>query len=147
MTLWRISAHTELTGLGGEKTDGRWHTAVRGKRVVYLSEHPALALVEVLVNLNGDPRDFPDTYQLLKVTVEDGTSVQLFKTRGAPNLEDSRSAGDAWLHAADTALLGVPSVVCPESTNYLFNPLHPDAKKVTVQWSRQVAYDQRLFHA
>jgi hypothetical protein len=63
--LWRISSHGDLTGLGGEKTDGSWHTAARGKRLVYLSEHPALALIEALANLQGDPKLFPDTYQLL----------------------------------------------------------------------------------
>ncbi len=43
MILWRISNHDDLVGLGGEKADGRWHSAARGKRIVYLSEHPALA--------------------------------------------------------------------------------------------------------
>ncbi|MEA2543931.1 MAG: hypothetical protein QOH35_5297, partial [Acidobacteriaceae bacterium] len=45
--LWRISNHCDLQGMGGEKTDGRWHTAKRGKRIVYLSDYPALALIEV----------------------------------------------------------------------------------------------------
>jgi hypothetical protein len=36
----------------------------------------------------------------------------------------------------------VPS---PESTNCLFNPLHPDARKVRVEWSRWIDYDRRLF--
>ena len=36
--LWRISARRDLEGLGGEKADGRWHTAARGKRIVYLAE-------------------------------------------------------------------------------------------------------------
>jgi hypothetical protein len=39
---------------------------------VYLSEHPALALIEVLANPKGDPKLFPDTYQLMKVNVYDG---------------------------------------------------------------------------
>ena len=41
--LWRISNHCDLLGMGGEKSDGGWHTAARGKRVVYLSGYPALA--------------------------------------------------------------------------------------------------------
>jgi RES domain-containing protein len=47
------------------RTDGRWH--VRGQRVVYLSEHPALALLEVLVHLEVDPADVPTSYQLLTI--------------------------------------------------------------------------------
>ena len=51
--LWRISNHCDIQGMGGEKSDGRWHTAKRGKRIVYLSDHPAIALIEVLANLKG----------------------------------------------------------------------------------------------
>jgi RES domain-containing protein len=65
--LWRISNRCDLEGVGGEKADGRWHTAARGKRIVYLSEHPAVALVEVLANLHTNPKLFPDSYQLIKV--------------------------------------------------------------------------------
>jgi RES domain-containing protein len=67
--LWRISNHCDLQGMGGEKSDGRWHTAKRGKRIVYLSDYPALALIEVLANLKGNPKLFPDSYQLMKITV------------------------------------------------------------------------------
>jgi RES domain-containing protein len=75
--LWRISRHNDLAGLGGEKTDGRWHTAARGRRIVYLSEHPALALIEVLANLKGNPKLFPDAYQLMKVTVKEDVSEEI----------------------------------------------------------------------
>ncbi|MGH7819352.1 MAG: RES family NAD+ phosphorylase, partial [Candidatus Binatia bacterium] len=46
MTLWRISNHSELKGIGGLRASGRWHTA--GRPIVYLAEHPALCLLEVL---------------------------------------------------------------------------------------------------
>jgi len=72
--LWRISNHGDLAGLGGEKTSGRWHTAARGKRIVYLSEHPAVALIEALANLKGDPKLFPDTFQLIRISVADSVS-------------------------------------------------------------------------
>ena len=29
--------------------------------------------------------------------------------------------------------------------NYLFNPLHPDAKGVEIEWCRWIKYDKRLF--
>ena len=40
----------------------------------------------------------------------------------------------------------VPSVPSPESVNYLFNPLHPDAKGVAIEWCKWIKYDKRLFH-
>ena len=60
--LWRISNCCDLEGIGGEKADGRWHTAARGKRILYLSEHPAIALIEVLANLHTNPNLIPETY-------------------------------------------------------------------------------------
>jgi hypothetical protein len=37
--------------------------------------------------------------------------------------------------------------VCPESFNYLFNPLHGEASGVAIQWGKRIVYDRRLFHA
>jgi RES domain-containing protein len=149
--LWRISNHCDLLGMGGEKSDGRWHTAERGKRVVYLSGYPALALIEVLANLKGNPRLFPDSYQLMKVTVSDQvTTAALERNRLLRNWRDdidqTKSLGDAWLAGVNSALLAVPSVPSPESVNFLFNPIHPDAKGVESEWCRWIKYDKRLFH-
>ena len=41
---------------------------VPGKRLVYLSEHPALALLETLVNMRGKPNQTHPSSNLLKVT-------------------------------------------------------------------------------
>ena len=149
--LWRISNHKDLEGLGGEKTDGRWHNAARGKRVVYLSEHPALALIEVLANLKGNPKLFPDTYQLMKVSAAETVSEVVLASNSLAanwreNTSETRSAGDAWLAGRISAMLAVPSVPSPESINYLLNPLHPDAKGLTIEWCKWIEYDKRLFH-
>jgi RES domain-containing protein len=148
-TLWRISVYDDLRGIGGEKGDGRWHTAEHGKRIVYLSEHPALALIEVLVNLKGNPLLFPDRYRLIKITIEDRIVPDQLEDVLPPNWKDdataTRHAGDTWLASASTALLAVPSAPCPEAVNYLFNPLHTDAPGVKVEWVRWVEYDKRLF--
>ena len=100
--LWRISRHDDLDGIGGEKADGRWHTAAKGKRIVYLSEHPAVALVEVLANLKGNPRLFPDAYRMMKLVVDptvwvaaqhiDPSSISPQHDPGAPHL-----ASEMWV--------------------------------------------------
>jgi RES domain-containing protein len=148
-TLWRLSNYSDLKGIGGEKLDGRWHSRVPGKRIVYLSEHPALALIETLVNLKDTAKLLPNRYQLIKVMVQEDVSTNLLDlAKLAPNWRDdlavTRALGDAWL-ADGTALLGVPSVPCPEALNFLFNPLHKDAPGVAVEWSRWIEYDKRLF--
>ena len=149
--LWRISRHDDLDGIGGEKADGRWHTAAKGRRIVYLSEHPAVALVEVLANLKGNPRLFPDAYRMMKLVIEQSIWAaallpESLNENWRGDLDNSRRIGDAWLNARSSALFRVPSAPSPESSNYLLNPLHPDARSLLVEWSKWVTYDKRLFH-
>ena len=145
LTLWRISNHGDLDGLGGERASGRWHTAARGKRIVYLSGNAATALLEVLANLKGDPRLFPSTYQLVKVGVSGSVSVTAANLPASEAMEDTQAFGDAWLAGMESALLVVPSVPAPESVNYLLNPRHADACRVRVESVRKIAFDKRLF--
>jgi RES domain-containing protein len=150
MILWRISNHADLTGLGGERLKGRWHTRIRGKRIVYLAEHPAVALIENLVSLDGDPQFFPDTFQLLNVSAPNAIpATDLTRTQLAEidpeDITYTQAIGDAWLTSRTSALLRVPSIPSPESWNYLLNPLHPRASKLKLEWAGHIAYDKRLF--
>jgi RES domain-containing protein len=147
--LWRISNYCDLSGIGGEKYDARWHTAARGKRIVYLAEHPALALIEVLVNLKGDPSTFPEKYQLIEIDVEDRV-MEACQVFGKSDLRKSGLAvtqafGNDWLKSRKSALLAVPSFPSPMSTNYLLNPLHLNASGIKVASCKWIEYDQRLF--
>src|SRR5215475_3168606 len=63
MTLWSISRHRDLSGAGGLKAVGRWHYA--GRRIVYLAEAPAAALLEVCVRTSAN--DVPPEFTLLKI--------------------------------------------------------------------------------
>ena len=151
MLLWRISNHADLTGLGGERLRGRWHTRVPGKRIVYFAEHPAVALIENLVNLDADPQFIPLHFQLLKLSAPDNTLAEELTTKqlatiDADDLDTTHAIGDAWLTAHTCALLRVPSIPSPESWNYLLNPLHPNAPAFKLDWARPIAYDKRLFH-
>jgi RES domain-containing protein len=142
--------------LGGEKSDGRWHTAARGKRIVYLSEFPAGALLESLVNLKGNPALFPEKYQLLEVGVPDDVYTSMvFPSGGSPASRAfykalpqslSRKKGNNWLRDNLSALAGVPSFPSPYSLNILLNPKHPDARRISVEACRRIKYDRRLFH-
>jgi RES domain-containing protein len=148
--LWRISNHSELGGLGGEKANGRWHTAARGKRILYFSEHPALALLEVLVNLKVNPKLLPDTCQLMKICADESVNTESLPLEHLSNgwrenIGETQSAGNEWLAAGRSALLAVPSAASPESINYLFNPLHASATGITIEWAKRMEYDKRLF--
>jgi RES domain-containing protein len=144
---WRISDYIDLSGEGGRKAGARWHTA--GSRIVYLAESPMAALVETLVHLEVESEETPDFYTLLKITVPDGLAIQSLdppaESDWKHDLELTRRIGDAWLASLETPLARVPSVLAPQTWNYLLNPEHPEAKQVQVAEVIKERFDNRLF--
>jgi RES domain-containing protein len=135
VVLWRISNHVSLAGDGGMRASGRWHT--RGHRVVYCSESPAAALLEILVHFEIDVRDLPTRYRLLKLQAPDDLVVEEAATADLPTdwierTDLTRATGDRWLQAGRSPLLRVPSAVVPETFNVLLNPGHEHARQVAV---------------
>ncbi|KAB0636976.1 RES family NAD+ phosphorylase [Burkholderia latens] len=147
-TLWRISNYADLKGVGGLRAGGRWHYA--GQPVVYLAEHPALALLETLVHFEiATVAQLPSGYQLLRIDVPESVDVAEIAEGDAPadwreDVDWTRSAGTEWLHAQPTALLRVPSVVVPHAHNFLLNPLHPAASGIRIAEIMQSPYDSRI---
>lgn len=145
MRLWRISTYTDLSGLGGLRASGRWHT--RGRRVVYLADHPASALLEMIVRL--EPDVVPDTYTLLCVSLPDileTSEIELDELpadwRERPAL--TRQLGDQWLDASETALISVPSAIVPSAHHYLMNPAHAASAYARVLDVIRAPFDPRL---
>lgn len=96
MRLRRISQWTGLTGEGGLHAAGRWHT--QGRRVIYASEHPALAMVEVMAHLRLSIAAIPLTLKLTAIDVSKDARVS--KTPELPegwqaNEPTSQAVGDA----------------------------------------------------
>jgi RES domain-containing protein len=60
-------------------------------------------------------------------------------------LATTRGIGDAWLQERRSALLKVPSVIVPDSTNILLNPAHDEAALVRIVSTRSATFDSRLF--
>lgn len=142
MILWRVSNYADLQGIGGIKRAGRWHS--KGRPVVYLAEHPALALIETLVHLEIDSVDgLPDTYRLLKVEIEEPPSLAILD-EFLENEIASKQIGDYWLASGNELLLRVQSVLVPESFNYLFNPVHQDAAKAKILANLDWPFDPRF---
>ena len=148
MVLWRISNYADLLGIGGMNASARWHTA--GKPVVYLAESPSSALLEILVHLEVDEEHRPDSYQLLKVKVDDRVSSREISLGDLPrnwstDEETTQPIGDSWLAGSSSALLRVPSAITPETWNWILNPRHTDANKVKIVAKGKYPYDWRLF--
>jgi RES domain-containing protein len=147
MRLWRISNHASLSGDGGLLASARWHS--RGKRIVYLADHPASALLEVIVHLEVKAENMPDSFQLLKIDGPDDLPVDQpdpaeFPADWRERVSLTQRIGDAWLTRGLTSLLRVPSAIVPEANNYLLNPAHADAARISIASAVQAAFDPRL---
>jgi RES domain-containing protein len=144
--LWRISNHHSLSGEGGLKYAARWHSV--GRRIVYLAESPAGAMVEVLVHLELDDDDLPVGYTLLRVSVPDELPLEEINVPVSDAWKSdhslSRSLGDEWLARRTTALARVPSAILPNTWNYLLNPLHRDAELIQIVDTTRAEFDPRL---
>lgn len=148
MRVWRIAraAYGKLDGAGAERAGGRWNSP--GRSVVYTATHPALAALELLAHL--DPSDVPNDLQLFTIDIPDGLATTRLAApalppdwRAIPNHPACRAAGDAWLEAAETPLLLVPSAILPDSGNVLINPRHP-ATAMIITEAHPFAFDPRL---
>jgi RES domain-containing protein len=144
MELWRISNYADLSGIGGLRAAGRWHS--QGRRIVYLADHSSSALLEMLVHMDRDL--MPATYQLLRIVVPADIAIETIDEELPPDWRSqaltSREIGDRWLDRSVSALLRVPSAISAKGNNYLLNPEHPDAAKIAVSEIIKAPFDPRL---
>lgn len=132
MVLWRISRHRDLNGAGGLRASGRWHHA--GHPLVYLADSPASALLEVCVHTAAS--DVPPAFTLLRIEGPE-LDVPVIPRSALPGdwpvrLEITRRLGTGWLREKTAVLLKLPSALIPETSNFLFNPIHPDASRFKI---------------
>lgn len=64
--------------------------------------------------------------------------------RAEPAPESTQKIGDAWIAAAKTAILAIPSVLYPEETNYVLNPAHPDFQNIEVAVAEPFTFDPTM---
>jgi RES domain-containing protein len=144
MELWRISNYADLSGIGGLRAAGRWHSL--GRRIVYLADHSSSALLETLVHMDRDL--MPATYQLLRIVVPADIAVETIDAELSQDWRSqtltSREIGDRWLDRSASALLQVPLAISAKGNNYLLNPEHPDAAKIAVAEIIKAPFDPRL---
>ena len=145
-TLWRISDYADLGGWGGVKFSSRWTSL--GRRVVYMAESPAGALLEILAHLEFVEGELPDEYQLIEIAVPEELAVSDLQPRKESMWKEqpalTRRIGDIWLTTGETSLARVPSAIVPRTRNYLLNPMHPGAKKLEVREVIRARFDNRL---
>ena len=137
-----------LDGEGAYRFGGRWSS--RGTRLAYTSVHLSLAMIEYFVHIDSDdpPRDL----------VVVGVDVPEHISRVSPGLkrlpENWRQSpppaclaaiGDEFAASRKAAILMVPSALVPAESNWLINPLHPQAAGIRVRPPEPFRYDERFF--
>ena len=153
--VWRIALDApmfkadDLSGEGAKKSGGRWNK--KGTPVLYTSESIALACLETLVHINA--QGLPLTRYLVRIDIPmrvwNLAKKLNAKTAGIgwdamPAGTASIERGQKWLQSNASALLLVPSVVIPQASNVLINPLHPDIKLIKAKKIEKFSYDPRL---
>ena len=153
--LWRIATDTpsytadDASGEGARITGGRWNRS--GTAMLYASESRALACLEVLVHLNsGD--DLPLNRYLVAIDVP--ASVWNQRVQFEPENHvgwDAEPAGlvsldwgTHWANSRQSLLAEVPSVIVPDESNVLINPLHPHMSQINIRKDRRWLFDRRL---
>ena len=137
-------APSALSGEGARLYGGRWNPP--GLRCVYAAGSRALAVLEMLVHLNGPSRALP--YCILSLEIDDSL-VAVAKAvpqgwKANPAGRASQQIGHEWLKANRSAALLVPSVIIPQEQNLLLNPLAPGFDTVRVTEEQELRLDQRL---
>ncbi len=150
LKLWRVCAKdyaaTAFNGQGAADHPGRWNG--RGTRLVYLSESLAGATLEWFAYaLNAKPgREY--VYFEVSALPEDVLELQTQSLpqdwNSYPHPVSTQALGDEWIQSKASVLLRVPSVLVPESHNFLLNPLHPNFAQLTWSEPRALWLDGRL---
>lgn len=118
-------------GVGAKTFGGRWNHP--GVPMVYLSDTPSLAALELLVHLHQS--QILDSYVQITLRLPE-KSIELFddahlprnwQTDPAPH--STAQIGDEWITSRRRLALSVPSVLIPSQRNFLMNPLHKDFER------------------
>ena len=147
---WRLvkarHAARAFDGEGARLHGGRWNSP--GTRVVYVSSSRSLAALELLVHL--EIAEALEHYVVIEVRIPTQSITRLDPRRLPPDWRSDpppaalRALGDAWVRAARSVALEVPSVVVPEEANYLLNPAHPSFRRIAIGKPQPFRYDTRL---
>ncbi len=130
---WRITKTTDIrtafSGEGARLYGGRWNS--KGIAVVYVAATRSLAMLEILVHMRNTRQTVhPIPYMLFPASFDERLIEELPPSSLPadwdlePPTDSTKSIGDAWVSAASSPVLSVPSVIVPEERNYILNPGH-----------------------
>ncbi len=148
--VWRLTRRLHAvppseaySGIGAERTGGRWNRA--GTRAAYASSARSLAALEYLANV--DPEDLPNDLVFVGATFEE-RDLELGDPPSGWNSLDSPAAagyGQEWLQSSRSLVLGIPSAIVTAERNYIINPESPRMRALRVVPNvEEFVFDARL---
>ena len=151
MELFRITQEKftdDLSGNGSRLFGGRWNS--EGYFALYTSSFRSLALLETLAHTPAKMLTVK-VYYIITLSVPDNQIAQKVFVSNLPSGWDApdtrpftKKLGDQFLHDNNELLLEVPSVLMPEESNFVLNPLHKEMRKVKIVNKRTIYFDHRI---
>lgn len=137
----------DLSGKGAESSGGRWNS--KGIPMVYTAESRALCLAETAVNL---PINYlTDDYRMVSILIPDNIKIIELKLndlpadwQSYPHSLSTQLIGDLFVSKKESLIMKVPSVIVPEESNFLINPLHQMAKYISIEKTLVFKIDNRF---
>ncbi len=152
---YRITKQPErrkaFSGAGARLYGGRWNSV--GTEAVYASAQRSLAVLEVLVHLEGGAvgrGTIVQPYLIYPLWFDEELLEELSASSlpadwaTHPPARSTQQIGDDWVSRAGSPVLSVPSAVVPEEYNYLLNPNHKRFSEVQIGSPRPCSIDPRL---
>ena len=148
--MWRLCAakygDTAFSGDGARLYGGRWSPS--GIALAYAAESRALAVVEVLANVDDAETLFDVAWVLVSAAIPadliDKPTRLPDSWRQFPHAIETQTLGMEWMRSKRSAVLRVPSAVVPGEWNYLIDPAHEDFKRVKIGPPESFAFDPRI---
>jgi RES domain-containing protein len=123
-------------------SEARWN--VVGTPIVYCADHPATALLEVLVHL--DAEDIPPMFQLLEIEIPEAVPVAMpeLPENWPQDLAATQQIGSRFIAAMTHPVMKVPCAIVPFASNYLLNPALVEQAAIQIVGVTQHPIDTRL---
>lgn len=150
MLVYRIAnskyKDSTLSGIGAEKSGGRWNEI--GTRAVYCSESVSLALLEYYIH-SDNIATLPAKILVAKIEIPDGFKINELEYlpegwNQYPYSSKTTSVFTELTKRRDFFALKVPSAIVGIENNYILNPLYRDFGKVEIIEFFDLPLDPRL---
>lgn len=148
MIVYRITNEAyrnDISGTGAALFGSRWNS--KGIHLLYTSHSISLSILESLVHLKQN--QIPPFQYLLHIQLPDEKSIaeisfKKIKSGWQKDLGYTQWIGDQFIQNKQNLFLKVPSVIVPQESNVLLNPLHNEYKAVKIIASELLELDKRL---